>query len=405
MRWVLASLIAAVGMTGCKGCQKQNAVPPAPPMPVVTGTATSLETATPAKPLRPQAPPDTARNPAGPPAKLDLAKLKLPPGFSIELYARVQWPRSLAVGDDDVVFVGTRRGTTVYAIAEGRPLPVAANLSQPNGVAYHDGALYVAEIGRILRYDDIVDNLERPPSPVIVTEALPKHRHHGQRYIAFGPDDWMYIGIGAPCNVCLEMAPLATISRMKPDGSGLETYALGVRNAMGFDWHPDTEQLWFTDNGRDALGDDLPPDELNRAVDQGKHFGFPHCHAGVIVDPEYGSECVEFTPPAQNLAAHVAPLGMRFYDGDMFPKEYKNSIFVAEHGSWNRKDRNGYRVMRAKLEGDRVVIYEPFLDGFHIEEGDEVMGRPVDVEVLEDGSLLVSDDHQSAIYRITYGAR
>lgn len=389
------ALLLPIALVACKHDVHVDTNPP---------TAKSLAEATPDRPLRPSAPDDTARNPAGPPAELDLEKLRLPEGFSIELYTdEVQGARSLALGDDGVVYVSTRRDTRIYAVVDrdGRRVvhTLADDLNTPNGIAYRDGALYVAEIGRVLRYDDITNNLESPPKPVVLTEDLPTSRHHGWRYIAFGPDGWLYIALGAPCNVCDPELPNGTISRMKPDGSGLETYARGVRNSVGFDWHPKTKALWFTDNGRDALGDDLPPGELNATTKPGQHFGFPHCHAGVIVDPDFGRPCTEFRPPEQQLGAHVAPLGMRFYTGAMFPPEYEDAVIFAEHGSWNRTERNGYRVMVVK-DGR----YAPLVDGFHIAGTDDVMGRPVDVLVLADGSLLVSDDHRGALYRVTYAA-
>jgi glucose/arabinose dehydrogenase len=238
---------------------------------------------------------------------------------------------------------------------------------------------------------------------VVVADRLPKETHHGWKFIAFGPDGWLYVPVGAPCNVC-EPDPerYAAILRMRPDGSQLQTYARGVRNSVGFDWHPDTHELWFTDNGRDMLGDDVPPDELNRAPRPGLHFGYPYCHGGTVADPEYGKKhaCSDFTPPAQALGAHVAALGMRFYTGTQFPPEYRGQIFIAEHGSWNRSEPSGYRVMLVKLDGNRAVSYTPFVSGWL--QGRQAWGRPSDVLVLPDGSLLISDDYAGAIYRVRY---
>ena len=280
---------------------------------------------------------------------------------------------------------------------------VATGLDTPNGVAYRDGTLYIAEIGRLLRIDGIDSHLAHPPGPVVVTDRLPKEEHHGWRYIRFGPDGWLYIPIGAPCNVCKRDEPIfASIARMKPDGSGLEVFASGVRNSVGFDWNPKTRELWFTENGRDELGNDLPPDELNRAAKAGQHFGFPHCHAGAIIDPEFGRPCTEFEPPVQRLGPHAAALGMRFYTGKMFPPDYENAIIIAEHGSWNRAQKLGYRLMVVRLDGDKAVSYEPLVTGWLDEKSDQVSGRPVDVEVLDDGSLLVSDDWKGVLYRVTY---
>ena len=240
----------------------------------------------------------------------------------------------------------------------------------------------------------------------MVTDRYPTDRHHGWKFIAFGPDGWLYVPVGAPCNVCLPPGPLhETITRMKPDGSAIEVFARGVRNSVGFDWRPGSHDLWFTDNGRDWLGDDRPPDELNHAPKAGMHFGFPYCHGRALPDPEFGRDkaCTDFTPPAAELGPHVAALGMRFYTGTMFPPEYRGRIFIAEHGSWNRTTPIGYRVTTARLDGDRVVGYEPFATGWLGDNG-QIAGRPVDVLVMPDGALLVSDDHAGAIYRIAYRA-
>lgn len=339
-----------------------------------------------------------------------LENVRLPTGFEIEVYAdNVPGARSMALGPQGTLFVGTRmRKGKVYAVrgtpGSGRKPSVqviAEDLNMPNGVAFRDGALYVAEIHRILRYDDIEPQLPKVPKPTIVRDDLPKDGHHGWRYIAFGPDGKLYLPIGAPCNVCNQPG-YAVITRMNPDGSGQEVFARGVRNTVGFTWHPTTGELWFTDNGRDWLGDDRPPCELNVAPRPGLDFGFPYCHGRDIKDPEFGhlGECSKITPPAQLLGAHVAPLGVKFYTGQAFPDAYRNQIFIAEHGSWNRKEKSGYRITVVTLKGREAVRYEPFATGFH--RGEEVFGRPVDLLVLEDGSMLVSDDHAGAIYRIRY---
>jgi len=267
----------------------------------------------------------------------------------------------------------------------------------------HGDALYVSAVDRVLRFDDIEDRLTSPPKPVVVTDRLPKDRHHGWKFIAFGPDGKLYVPVGAPCNICEPDANrYANIMRMNPDGSGLETFARGVRNSVGFDWDPRTHELWFTDNGRDWLGDDSPPDELNHAPKAGMHFGFPYCHGGTISDPEFGRRrpCADFTPPAQNLGPHVAALGMRFYTGTQFPEAYRNQILIAEHGSWNRSKKIGYRVSLVRMENGKGVAYEPFATGWL--QGETPWGRPADVLVMPDGSLLVSDDYAGAIYRITH---
>ena len=284
-------------------------------------------------------------------------RIKLPPGFEISVFAEnIPNVRSLALGKNDILFASTRSAGRVYALRhrDGRAtqiLTVASGLNMPNGIALRDGALYVAEVNRILRFDDIEKRLEAAPRsvppPVVVTERFPRDTHHGWKLIRFGPDGMLYVPVGAPCNIC-EPDPerYALIAKVRPDGSGYEVVARGVRNSVGFDWHPQSGELWFTDNGRDWLGDDLPSDELNRVPKSGAHFGYPYCHQGDIADPEFGSKraCSEFVPPAVKLGAHVAALGMRFYTGTQFPAEYQNNIFVAEHGSWNRSKRIGYRI-------------------------------------------------------------
>lgn len=350
-----------------------------------------------------------ARDPNVEDPQLDL--ITLPPGFVIENYATdVPGARSLALGSDGTVFVGSMRPGKVYALTDrngddraDEVITIASGLNVPNGVAFRSGALYVAEISRVLRFDDIVARLHDPPEPVVVNDGLPTERHHGWKFIAFGPDEKLYIPVGAPCNVCEEEDErFATIMRMNADGRDLEVFARGVRNSVGFDWHPATGELWFTDNGRDRLGDDVPPDELNRAPHAGLHFGFPYCHGGDIPDPQYGRQrsCSEFTPPARRLGPHVAAIGMRFYTSSMFPEVYQNGIFIAEHGSWDRSVPIGYRVSFVRLEDSRATGYEPFAEGWL--QGREAWGRPSDVLVMPDGALLVSDDRVGAVYRISY---
>lgn len=275
-------------------------------------------------------------------------------------------------------------------------------MNVPNGVAFHDGALYVAEISRVVRYPDIEERLDDVPDAEVVRDDFPTDAHHGWKFIAFGPDDKLYVPIGAPCNVCDEDG-YSVIMRMNADGSELEVFAEGVRNTVGFTWHPDTGEMWFTDNGRDWMGDDIPDCELNRAPRTGLHFGFPYCHGRDILDPEYGEDraCSEFTPPALGLGAHVAPLGIEFYAGTVFPPEFRGQAFIAEHGSWNREaGKVGYRVVSVQMEDGAPISSEPFAYGWL--DGDEVSGRPVDVLQLDDGSLLVSDDLGGRIYRISY---
>jgi glucose/arabinose dehydrogenase len=343
---------------------------------------------------------------------LPVESIRLPPGFSIELVARVPNARAMTWGADGTLFVGSTGAGKVYAVSlppagakgEATIQVIAQGLSEPAGVAFRDGALYVSAIDRILRFDAIERRLANPPKPAIVTDRLPSDRHHGRKFIAFGPDDKLYVNIGAPCNVCEpDPARYANISRMNPDGSGFEVFARGERNSVGFDWDPRTRELWFTLNGRDLLGDDSPPDTLNHAPKLGLDFGFPYCHAGSIADPEFGHKhgCSEFTPPARKLGPHVAPLGMRFYTGTAFPPRFRGGIFIAEHGSWNRSRKIGYRVTFVPLdERRRATGYEVFAEGWLSAE--QAWGRPADVLVAPDGSLLVSDDLAGALYRIRY---
>lgn len=338
-----------------------------------------------------------------------IEKINLPPGFMIEIFAgNINNARSLALSDEGTVFVGTRTEDKVYALKDtdgdfkaDEIIKIAESLNMPNGVAVNDGNLYVAEMSRILRFDEIDKNLKNPPDPVVVFDKFPKEKHHGWKFIAFGPDGRLYVPIGAPCNLCDRGDPFASITRMNADKTGFEIFVRGVRNTVGFDWHPETGELWFTDNGRDWMGDNKPPDELNKAPRAGLHFGYPYCHGKGIPDTEYGDkECSQYQNPEIELGPHVAALGMRFYTGSMFPNEYRNNIFIAEHGSWNRTVPIGYRITMVTLEDNRAVKYEVFADGWRTQG--ETWGRPVDVLVFSDGSLLVSDDMSGTVYRIAY---
>lgn len=332
---------------------------------------------------------------------LIVSKLKVPTGFKIELYAdNLPNARTMVAGDNGTVFVGTRRAGSVYAIHKNKNYLIASDLEMPNGIVFKNGSLYVAEISRILRFDRIEENLSNPPKPVVIRDDLPIETHHGWRYLAFGPDGRLYIAIGAPCNICLE-EEYAQIRSMNADGSDERVEAKGIRNSVGFTWHPQTKKLWFSDNGRDWMGDNLPPDEINRVDQRGQHFGFPYCHGGIVADPKFKEfPCKSFSPPIKQLGAHVAPLGIAFYTGRQFPKKYQNQLFVAEHGSWNRSEKTGYRVAIAKVKGEQVVAYESFVSGW-LEDG-FVWGRPAYVLVLADGSVLISDDKSGAIYRVSY---
>ncbi|NIO41957.1 MAG: sorbosone dehydrogenase family protein [Burkholderiales bacterium] len=344
-------------------------------------------------------------------AQVQLEKLRLPPGFVIEVFADgVRDARSLTLGDNGTVFVGTRARGTVYALVDAdrdgksdRMYTIAKGLNSPNGVAFRNGSLYVAEINRIIRYDGIEDRLNAPPEPVTVNEAFPSDRHHGWKFIAFGPDNKLYVPVGAPCNICAPNPDqYAVIMRLDADGRNLETFARGIRNSVGFDWHPQTKELWFNDHGRDWMGDDMPSDELNRAPKAGMHFGYPYCHQGDAPDPEFGHirKCKDFTPPVLNQGGHVAPNGLRFYTGNMFPQEYRNRILIAQHGSWNRSKKNGYRLVSVEVTEGTVTKYEVFAEGWV--QNEVSWGRPVDILVMPDGALLVSDDYLGVVYRITY---
>jgi glucose/arabinose dehydrogenase len=351
-------------------------------------------------------------------ADVQLDKLKLPEGFSIDVWAaEVPNARSMAVSESGIVFVGNRQENNVYALvdengdgkAESKYV-LANDLRMPNGVAVKDGDLYVAEVSRILRFKDIENNLTKP-SYEVVYDGYPDEAHHGWKFIAFGPDGMLYIPVGAPCNICVSEDPIfASITRLdvsKP-GAKPEIYAHGVRNSVGMTWHPETKELWFTDNGRDMLGDDTPDCELNKAIALGQHFGYPYWHAGSIKDPEVGSEGKEasfYTAPEAKLGAHTAPLGLRFYTGDQFPATYKNQLFIAKHGSWNRSKKSGYEVVLARLDAmGKVSGQEVMVSGWLDQATQEAWGRPVDVQQLADGSLLISDDVANCIYRLSYTA-
>lgn len=341
---------------------------------------------------------------------IHLEQIELPPDFEITLVTdEVPGARSLAMSDSGVLYVGTRDEGVVYAVEDplagnqANVTTVASNLSLPNGVAWRDGALFVAEKTRILRYDDLDSRLDDPPSPEVLLDDFPDEDVHGWRFIRFGPDGALYVPVGSPCNICESEDPIyGSITRVDLSELSREVYVSGIRNTVGFDWHPETSELWFTDNGADGLGDDRPPDELNRAAESDLHFGHPYCHGGDLLDPDLGAgrSCDEFVPPAIALGPHVAALGMRFYTGETFPSEFHDQIFIAEHGSWNRTEPIGYRIAMIEMDEEEAVEYTVFADGW-LQDG-EAWGRPVDVEVAVDGSLLVSDDRAGAIYRIAY---
>jgi len=342
---------------------------------------------------------------------LPLEKLKLPAGFKIEIFAEVENARSMAVSPSGIIYVGNRNSDKVYAIKDtdgdhkaDKKWVIASGLNMPNGVAFRDGDLYVAEVSRVIKFPAIETKLGNPGQPVVVNDQFPTETHHGWKYIAFGPDGKLYVPVGAPCNICeSENEIFASITRMNADGTGREVFAHGVRNTVGFTWHPTTQELWFTDNGRDMLGDDIPNCELNVASKAGLHFGYPYCHEGSIKDPEFGKRsCAEFVAPVQKMGPHVAPLGLKFYTGTMFPDSYKNQLFVARHGSWNRTSKIGYDVALVKLQGNTSKGLESFISGWLDDGTQKAWGRPVDVLLLNDGSLLISDDQANVIYRVSY---
>jgi glucose/arabinose dehydrogenase len=346
-------------------------------------------------------------------AALPLDKVKLPKGFSISVFAEVENARSMAISPGGTIFVGNRDEDKVYAIKDtdgdgkaDKKWIIAKGLNMPNGVAFKDGDLYVAEISRIHKFAGIESKLDNPGTSQILYDKYPTDAHHGWKYIAFGPDGKLYVPVGAPCNICESKNPVyASITRMNADGTGLEVFAKGVRNSVGFTWHPTTKQMWFTDNGRDMLGDDIPSCELNTVTKEGLHYGYPYCHEGSIKDPEFGDKhpCNDFVKPADNLGPHVAPLGLKFYTGKMFPAEYKDQIIVAEHGSWNRTKKSGYNLTLVKVDANsKVTGHSVFASGWMDDATQKVWGRPVDVLLLPDGSLLVSDDQANVIYRIVY---
>ena len=381
---VLFSIVFCLGIVGCKDAAKKET-------------------------------PEPLKQYEEPVSTLPVDRLNLPDGFKIEVYVDgLDGARSMAMGDEGTLFVGTRNENTVYAVQDldkdfraDHVKVLDSTLEVPNGIAFRDGSLYVAEVGRLLRYDNIESQLDNPSEPTVVYDDYPTEFHHGWKYIAFGPDNKLYVPVGAPCNICDSTVAdkrYASITRMDPDGSNREIYAHGVRNTVGFTWHPETKELWFTDNGRDMLGDDIPPCELNRVATAGQHFGYPFCHGGIVADPEFGEQgpCSDFVPPVQAMGAHTAPLGVKFYRGKMFPGKYENYAFVAEHGSWNRSKKVGYRISLVELDGNEAISYTTFIDGWLNDETQEQFGRPVDILFLEDGSMLISDDYGDAIYRVTY---
>ena len=393
------TLIALLVATFAASAQQQAPLPPGSPL--IGRPDTDA-----AKKLAPVAPPPlvTAAD------KLPTAKLKAPNGFKIELYASgVDNARTLRLGDKGTVFVSNRIKDKIYAIIDKdgkREVKViASGLYRPNGIALHNGTLYIAELSQISKIDNIEANLDNPPKPTVIFSDLPKDEAHGWKTLIVGPDNKLYFQVGAPCNICMPSERHAKIYRLNLDGSGLEVVASGIRQIVGMDWHPSLKQLYFTENSRDWLSEDIPQDTLNRVTQPGKdNFGYPYCHPGGIPDQEFGwgHSCDGFSKRVTLLGAHVAPLGMRFYTGTMFPAAYRNQIIVARHGSWNRTNKQGGDLVLVKLKPDgSFASMEPFVTGFL--DNNNYIGRPVDVLVMKDGSLLVSDDYNGAVYRVSYG--
>jgi glucose/arabinose dehydrogenase len=349
-----------------------------------------------------------AQPPAPTPAKdIPIDAVKLPPGFKISIWADgLSNARAMTWGDKGTLFVSSRGAGNVYAVVDKGSTrevkTIAKGLNLPNGVAFKDGALYIAEVSRITKLEGIEAKLDNPPAATVVIDTLPKDLPHGWKYLSFGPDGKLYFNIGAPCNICIPPETHANIVRINPDGSGLEYVARGVRNSVGHAFHPVTKELYFTNHGRDWLGEDIPNDTLHHVVKPGANFGYPYCHQGDILDPDFGRghACSEFNPPLLKLGPHVAPIGISFYTGSMFPSEYKNRAFIALRGSWNRTEKSGFQVMTVDLKPGQPPKYQVFAEGFL--KADKPWGRPVYFQEMKDGSLLLSDDYAGAIYRITY---
>ena len=410
-RVVPALAAASLAAVFLYNAQAQQPAPPAPapaaapaaPPPWTQGRSAAQANS----PLHPLAPHLTGRAAK----ELPVDKLKVPAGFKVEVWAEgVPEARSLAVGDKGTVFVGNRINSNVYAIVDkGGKREVKTllkGLASPNGVLFSKGTLFVAEKNRITRYDGIEANLDNPPAPKVVIDGLPEQAGHFWKVMAMGPDGKIYFNIGSPGNIVMPNYIQASIVRVNLSDGKLERYAQGVRNSVGMAFNPKTKQLWFTSNNRDWLDEDKPSDILSVVKRKDENFGYPFCHEGDIPDPDFGKfgPCSEFTPPALKLGPHIAPLGMRFYTGKMFPAEYQNTMFIAQHGSWNKATKIGYNVINVSVDAKGKVTSKPFLEGFLTDaKADPPMwGRPVDVQELHDGSLLVSDDYNGIIYRVSY---
>lgn len=342
-------------------------------------------------------------------AEVDTSQLSLPPGFAITLVTdAVPNARQMALADDGTLYVGSRRAGNLYAVRNWNdPTQLVVHridedLVMPSGLVWHNGDLYVGALNRILRYPNVGANLEQVAPPEVITDALPSERHHGWKYLSMGPDGALYVPVGAPCNICKSADPrFASILRMDPKTGATTVYAEGVRNSVGLAWHPTTGKLWFTDNGRDSMGDDVPADEINVAETAGSHFGYPYIHAGDVADPKFGKghNAQDYQLPTVKVQAHSAALGIDFYTGNQFPERYQGALFVAEHGSWNRSAKVGYQVS-VVFDTPNGPQYAPFITGWL--KGEENWGRPNDILATPDGALLISDDQTGAIYRVSY---
>jgi glucose/arabinose dehydrogenase len=422
--WARPLLAGALCLLGSTAFSQQPTAPAGNPAAAPSQSAPAAPAAPPAAALPPGSPligrPEN--NPAAaklapvpsPPLataadKIPLDKLKVPKGFNLEVYASgMPNARSLAISDKGTVFVGSRLQDKVYAITNKdgkRQVHVlVSGLYRPNGVAFKNGTLYIAELSQISKIENVEDKIDSSPKPVVIYNNLPKDEAHGWKFLAIGPDNKLYFEVGQPGNNVLHDKDHGQLRRINLDGSGAEVIAYGIRNTVGFDWDPKNKELYFTDNGRDWLSEDLPNDKLNRITKVGQDFGEPYCHQGNIPDPDFGwgHSCSEFVPPVGLMGPHAAALGMRFYTGSMFPAEYRGQIFVARHGSWNKTNKFGGDVAFVKLNKDGTVkSVEPFLTGFL--QNNNYVGRPVDVMNMPDGSLLISDDWNGAVYRLSYG--
>jgi glucose/arabinose dehydrogenase len=384
------------------------AAAPAPlPAPTIQSVMADRPKSEAAQKLAPVAPPPFATAAD----KIPVDKLKPPNGFNIEVYATgMVNARSLRQGDKGTIFVSSRLTDKIYAITDSNgkreARPVLTGLNRPNGIAFHNGTLYVAELSQVSKIEDIESKIDQTLKPTVIYSDLPKDEPHGWKFLTVGPDNRLYFQVGAPCNICMPSDAHAQIRSINLDGSDMKVVARGIRQIVGMDWHPVTGQLYFTENQRDWLSEEFPEDKLNRVANPGKdNFGFPYCHQGNMPDPEFGwgHDCkAEFTQPLVLLGPHSAPLGMRFYTGAMFPAEYRGAILVARHGSWNKTKKFGGDIVLVKLNEDGTVrSVEPFITGFV--QDNSYIGRPVDLHVMKDGSVLFSDDWNGAVYRVTYG--